>query len=139
MQDFVNNKGVGMRKQEQKMLGRITVDRKIVEMFRDGKTASNIVGKLTKGKGYVIKTRDLAEQYGYIEKISDEPKIFRATGKVIPPFPAALFPIIDLRKDKTAETDAILEPHRNWILVGLRKLSLKKSRLRFQDQIFIDI
>jgi len=91
------------------------VDRKIVEMFRDGKSASAITKILDKSKGYVIKVRDLAEQYGFIEKISDDPLIFRATERVLPQFPEILFPIEDLRKSKPAETDQILAPQIEWI------------------------
>ena len=91
------------------------MDRKIVEMFRDGKSASAITKILDKSKGYVIKVRDLAEQYGFIEKISDDPLIFRATERVLPQFPEILFPIEDLRKSKPAETDQILAPQIAWI------------------------
>lgn len=95
--------------------GRILVDRKIVEMFRAGNSASAIAKKLDKGKGYVIKLRDLAEQYGFIEKLSDEPKTFRTTARIIPPYPEVIFPIADLRKSKPSETDKLLDPQRDWI------------------------
>jgi hypothetical protein len=96
-------------------LRRVLVDRKIVEMFREGKSASAITKALDKGKGYVLKVRDLAEQYGFIEKISDAPRLYRATDRQIPPFPEELFPIADLRKSKPAETDQLLDPQRTWI------------------------
>ena len=96
-------------------LGRITVDRKIVELFREGKSASQIAKSLPKGKGYVIKIRDLAESYGYLEKISDTPKIFKATERQIPSFPEAVFTVVDLRKSKPAEADKVLDPHREWL------------------------
>ena len=91
------------------------MDRKIVEMFRTGKSASAIAKNLEKGKGYVISVRDLAEEYGFIEKISDEPRLYRATEKQLPPYPEILFPIVDLRKSRPAETDQILEPQKAWI------------------------
>ena len=102
-------------KQKKSQLGRILVDRRIVEMFREGKSASAITKLVDKSKGYVIKVRNLAEQYGFIEKISEEPMIFRATERVMPPFPEILFPIEDLRKSKPAETDELLDPQRAWI------------------------
>lgn len=125
-----------MKQQRQKTLGRITVDRKIVEMFRDGKSASHIAAHLPKGKGYVIKLRDLAEEYGFLEKISEDPKIFRASAKEIPPFPIALFPIVDLRKEKTAETNSILDPHRAWIV---ERLNLGWSPQTIFEEISVSI
>ena len=104
-----------MKRKGLSILGRITVDRKIVEMFREGKSASEIVRLLPKGKGYVIKIRDLAEQYGYLEKISEDPKIFRATERKIPSYPEAVFTVMDLRKAKPAEADKVLDPHCEWL------------------------
>ncbi len=72
-------------KQKKAQLRRVLVDRKIVEMFRTGKSASAIAKNLEKGKGYVISVRDLAEEYGFIEKICDEPRLYRATEKQLPP------------------------------------------------------
>lgn len=125
-----------MKQRRQKSLGRITVDRKIVEMFRDGKSASHIAAHLPKGKGYVIKLRDLAEEYGYLENISDEPKLFRASAKEIPPFPIALFPIVDLRKEKPAETDSILDSHRAWIV---ERLNLGWSPQTIFEEISVSV
>ena len=95
------------------------MDRTIVEQFRAGLSASQISNQLSKGKGYVIKVRDLAVEYGFLEQISLEPKLFRATERKLPDYPEALFPITDLRKSKPAETDALLDPHREWILERL--------------------
>jgi hypothetical protein len=108
-----------MKRKQSSILERITVDRKIVEQFRAGLSASQISNQFSKGKGYVIKVRDLAVEYGYLEQISDQPKLFRATERKLPDFPEALFPITDLRKSKPAETDALLNPHKNWILERL--------------------
>lgn len=95
------------------------MDRKIVELFQQGKSASAIAKKLSRGKSSVITVRDLAEQYGFIEKVSAEPLIFRATARVLPPYPEILFPIQDLRKTKPAETDLILDPQKPWMLERL--------------------
>lgn len=104
-----------MKRIKNSILGRITVDRKIVEQFRAGQSASQIANQLSKGKGYVIRVRDLAVEYGFLEAISTEPKLFRSTDRLLPDFPEALFPITDLRKSKPAETDMLLDPHKNWI------------------------
>lgn len=104
-----------MRCVKSKDLGKITVDRKIVEHFRDGKSASQVARITGKGKGYVIKIRDLATEYGYLEVVSHEPKLHRATPKELPPFPEALFPIKDNRQSRPADTDNLLDPHKEWI------------------------
>lgn len=108
-----------MKRKQNSILGRITVDRKIVEQFRAGQSASQISNQFSKGKGYVIKFRDLAVEYGFLEQISLEPKLFRSTERKLPDFPEALFPITDLRKSKPAEADALLDPHKKWILERL--------------------
>jgi hypothetical protein len=112
-------KGARMKRKKTSILGRITVDRKIVEQFRAGHSASQISKQLGKGKGYVIHVRDLAVEYGFLEQISAEQKLFRTTDRLLPNFPEALFPITDLRKSKPAETDQLLDPHKNWIIERL--------------------
>jgi hypothetical protein len=52
-----------MKRIKSKELGRVLVDRKIVEHFREGFSASQVSKITGKGKGYVIKIRDLAEEY----------------------------------------------------------------------------
>lgn len=104
-----------MKRTKHKLLERITVDRKLVEYFREGKSASQVAKITGKGKGYVIKTRDLALEYGFIELISTEPKIYKKTARGLPPYPEALFPIKDNRKSKPADTDHILDPQKTWI------------------------
>jgi len=104
-----------MKRKKTSILGRITVDRKIVEQFRAGQSASQISDQLSKGKGYVIRVRDLAVEYGFLEPISEVPKLFRATNRLLPDFPESLFPITDLRKSKPADTDKLLDPHKVWI------------------------
>ena len=103
-----------------KALRRIQVDRKIVEQFRSGLSTSKIAENNEKGKGYVIKVRALALEFGYIEQVSDAPVLFHATTKEIPPYPEALFPIIDKRSNKCSATDAVVAPHRDWIVERLK-------------------
>lgn len=98
-----------------KDLERITVDRKIVESLGLGHSLTSITKSTGKGKGYVIKTRDLALEYGYIILQNAETKTFTATAKKIPPFPEALFPFQDGRSERPADTDRLLDPHRAWI------------------------
>lgn len=104
-----------MKRTKGQELGRIRVDRKIVERFREGLSASQVAKTMNKGKGYVIKIRDLALEYGFIEMLSVEPKIYGRTERQLPPFPEALFPIKDNRKSKVLDTDKILDPQKIWI------------------------
>jgi hypothetical protein len=104
-----------MKKMSSKEFGRILVDRKIVEHFRAGISASQVSKITGKGKGYVIKVRDLAEEYGYIEKLSEDNKLFKKTSREMPGYPEALFPIVDNRKSKLNETDKILDPQKLWM------------------------
>jgi hypothetical protein len=55
-----------MKKHKKKDLEKITVDRKIVEGLRDGRSLRSLTKSTGKGKGYVIKIRDMALDYGYI-------------------------------------------------------------------------
>lgn len=98
-----------------KELGRITVDRKIVERLGQGDSLTSIAKSTGKGKGYVIKIRDLAIENEYIILQNSEAKTFSFTSKKLPPFPEALFPFQDGRKERTADTDYLLEPKREWI------------------------
>lgn len=104
-----------MRKHSKKDLERITVDRKIVEGLRDGRSVTSLKKSTGKGKGTVIKVRDLALEYGYIELADIEKRIFKATSKSLPPFPEALFPLCDGRSNKIFETDLVLESVREWL------------------------
>lgn len=104
-----------MRKLKKKDLEKITVDRKIVEGLREGRSLTSLTKSTGKGKGYVIKIRDMAIEHGYIVVASAEAKTYKATSRELPPFPEALFPLKDGRSEKLAETDAILDPHREWI------------------------
>ncbi len=106
-----------MRKHLKKELERITVDRKIVEGLMSGASLTSLTKSTRKGKGYVIKIRDMALEYGYVEleSINDKIKIFRCGPRAIPPYPEALFPLSDGRSDRLAETDEVLDPRREWI------------------------
>ena len=104
-----------MRKHKKKDLERITVDRKIVEGLRDGRSLTSLKKSTGKGKGTVIKVRDLAIEYGYIEITDVEKRIFKATNKQLPPFPEALFPLCDGRSQKIVETAVAMEPVREWL------------------------
>lgn len=104
-----------MRNIKKRDLERITVDRKIVEGLRDSRSLTALTKSTGKGKGYVIKVRDLAIEYGYIELADAGTRIYRATAKVLPPYPEALFPFCDGRSLKIVETDVTLEPRRDWI------------------------
>ena len=55
------------RPKNKKDLERIAVDRKIVEGLRDGRSLTSIARLTGKGKGYVLKVRDLALDAGLIE------------------------------------------------------------------------
>ena len=104
-----------MRNIKKKDLERITVDRKIVEGLRNGRSLTSLTKSTGKGKGYIIKVRDLAIEYGYVEIADAASKTYRATTKILPPYPEALFPFCDGRSTKVVETDVALESKRNWI------------------------
>ena len=76
-----------MKKHKKKDLEKITVDRKIVEGLRDGRSLTSLTKSTGKGKGYVIKIRDMALDYGYIEIVDAVTRVFKTSAKIIPPFP----------------------------------------------------
>lgn len=100
-------------------MGKITVDRKIVEHLIDGKSLTNIQNILKKGKGYIIAARDKALAYNYIAPIAEGSKIFTAGSKKMPPFPEAVFTIFDGRKEKLLESDEYLASEKEWIIERL--------------------
>jgi transposase len=104
-----------MRKHKKKDLERITVDRKIVEGLRDGRSLTALTKSTGKGKGYVIKIRDMAIEHGYVITACAENKTYKATTRELPPYPEALFPLHDGRSAKVIETDAVLNPKLAWI------------------------
>lgn len=104
-------------RQTKKELERITVDRKIVEGLRNGRSLTLLTKSTGKGKGYVIKIRDLALEYGYIAPLppTNKQKLFTEGTKVLPPYPEALFPFSDGRSERVAETDKSLEANFEWV------------------------
>ena len=104
-----------MRKKLKKGWAKMEVDRKIVECLCLGHSLTAITKSTAKGKGYVIKIKDMALEYGYIEAINTESKIYKSSQKIIPPYPEALFPLKDGRSEKLIQTDEFMEPHRLWI------------------------
>jgi transposase len=104
-----------MRKLKKKDLEKITVDRKIVEGLREGRSLTSLTKSTSKGKGYVIKIRDMAIEHGYIVLGNAEKKTYQSTPKILPPYPEALFPLRDGRSEKAVETDAALQPKLEWI------------------------
>ena len=104
------------KKSSKKILGKITVDRKIIELLIDGKSLTNIQKILQKGKGYIISIRDLAIEYNYIQEIIPGEKRYKSGIKKLPPFPESAFAIVDkIANSKTIETDLYLEPSKEWI------------------------
>jgi len=104
-----------------KELERITVDRKIVEGLREGRSLTSLTKSTGKGKGYVIKTRDMAVEYGYIERVNLESKIYKAGPRPILPFPEALFPLRDGRSERVSETDTLLNCKKEWMAERLEQ------------------
>lgn len=104
-------------RQTKKELERITVDRKIVEGLRNGRSLTQLTKSTGKGKGYVIKVRDLALEHDYIVALplSNKHKLFTCGAKELPPYPEALFPFSDGRSERVAETDICLESNLEWI------------------------
>ncbi len=106
-----------MKRATKKVLERITVDRKIVEGLRDGRSLTSLTKATGKGKGYVIKIRDLALEYGYIVLRSTDGKlkIFSNGPRELPPYPEAIFPLRDGRSERVAETDTAMEGHASFV------------------------
>ena len=77
-----------MKKHKKKDLEKITMDRKIVEGLRDGRSLTSLTKSTGKGKGYVIKIRDMALDYGYIEIVDAVTRVFKTSAKTISPFPS---------------------------------------------------
>jgi transposase len=96
-------------------LEKVRMSRKIVEFLREGSSLTAIAKNTKKGKGYVIKIRDLAITHGYLESSTEDPKLFIATPRPLPAYPGLLFPIIDGRSEKVPVSEQILEPKMEWI------------------------
>ena len=91
------------------------MDRKIVEGLRESRSLTSLTKATNKGKGHVIKMRDMALDYGYIEIVDAVRRTFKASAKSLPPFPEAIFPFKDGRSEKIFDTDVVLGPKREWI------------------------
>ena len=104
-----------MTKKGNRIRERIAVDRKIVEGLRAGKSLTSLSKECGKGKGFVIKIRDLALQYDYINRVDGDPIKYISTSRRLPVFPELIFPIKDGRSERYCETDNILDSHRAWI------------------------
>lgn len=107
-----------MRRAGKKEMERITVDRKIVEGLGNGRSLTWLTKATGKGKGYVIKTRDLALERGYIvlaTEVGSKEKRFTFGATPLPPFPEALFLFVDGRGERVCETDVTMEPQAEWV------------------------
>jgi len=106
-----------VKRRTKKELEKITVDRKIVEGLITGASLTALTKSTGKGKGYVIKIRDQALEYGYVELaiVDGKSKLFKLGTRAVPPYPEALFPLKDGRSERMADTDVVLDPKRDWI------------------------
>ena len=85
-----------MKKRRKKNLEKITVDRKIVEGLREGRSVTSLTKSTGKSKGYVVKIKNMAIEYGYV-LFDEENKIYKTTLRKLPHFPEALFSLNDGR------------------------------------------
>lgn len=84
------------------------MDRKIVELFLQGKSSREVMGALRVGDRRVKKIRYLAEEYGYLNR---DPLV------ALPPYPEALFPDgPDGRANKTSEANSLILARKEWIV-----------------------
>lgn len=102
-------------KNKKKNLEKITVDRKIVEGLRESQSLTKLTKLTGKGKSYVVKIKDLALEYGFIEPTQANGKVYQSGPRSIPPYPEALFPLKDGRSEKFIETDEYLSPYKKWV------------------------
>jgi hypothetical protein len=88
------------------------MDRKIVELFLQGKSAREIMRQLIIGDRRVGKIRCLAEEYGYLTPRGTE----GPPATQLPPYPEALFPYgPDGRACKASEANTLILPRKDWI------------------------
>jgi len=98
------------------MFKRISVERKIIEGLKSKLSANSLAKNLGKGKGYVLKIRDLGIAHGYLEFHSDQDKrILLPTAKELPPYPEAIFPFDDKRELKSSEAEELFNSQLQWI------------------------
>jgi hypothetical protein len=89
------------------------MDRKIVELILEGKSAREITRQLGIGDRRVSKARCLAEEYGYIAARGEASD---GTRVPLPPYPAALFPDgPDGRASKASEANTLILARKEWI------------------------
>lgn len=87
------------------------MDRKIVELFLQGKSAREVMRTLKVGDRRVSKIRLLAEEYGYLGDSSRTP---------LPPYPEPLFPDgPDGRASKGSEANSLILERKPWIVERL--------------------
>ena len=103
------------KKIAKRLLEKITVNRKIVELLIEGISLTQIQKRLNKGKGYIINIRDQALEYCYIIPIAEGAKIYKQGSRKLPAHPESPFAIIDSKNEKLLETDKYLEPEKVWI------------------------
>lgn len=103
------------KKYSQKILEKITVDRKIIEHLMDGKSVTGIQKILNKGKGYILSVRDRALDFNYIEAILVGEKRYKPGLKKLPSYPESPFGIVECKSEKVLETDKYLESEKKWI------------------------
>ncbi|MGK5083729.1 IS21 family transposase [Bdellovibrionota bacterium FG-1] len=88
------------------------MDRRIVELFLQGKSAREIMRQLGTGDRRVSKVRCLAEEYGYLLRRGAT----GTPGVPLPPYPEALFPDgPDGRASKASEANTLILARRPWI------------------------
>jgi transposase len=88
------------------------MDRKIVELFLQGRSAREIMRQLGTGDRRVSKVRCLAEEYGYLLRRGAA----GTPGVPLPPYPEALFPDgPDGRASKASEANTLILARQPWI------------------------
>ena len=89
------------------------MDRKIVELLIEGKSAREIMRVLKLGDRRVRRIRMLAEEYGYVRTADGAPEVVLVA---LPPYPEALFPDgPDGRENKASETNTLILARKPWI------------------------
>ena len=88
------------------------MDRKIVELFLEGRSAREIMRSLGIGDRRVSRARCLAEEYGYLVRQGGAGVV----GIALPPYPEALFPDgPDGRASKGSEANTLILARKPWI------------------------
>ena len=99
------------------------MERKIVELFLEGKSMREIMRALKCGDRRVRKIKTLAEEYGYLGKTPCVP---------LPPYPEGLFPDgPDGRESKGSEANTLILTRKPWITERLGIAVSRSSFYRF--------